>query len=159
MTLADFTTPELLLPELRSVYTEAVIAELCSTLHREQRVRDLLPFYNAVLSREMLASTATASGWAMPHARVAGLDRISFAFGRAREPLKWLGNGANVSLVFLLAAPEGDASYLQLISGLARLSKDRSRVQRLLEAADAASIFELFQEVAVGRARTPVGRT
>lgn len=155
MTLADFTAPALLLPELRSVYTEAAIAELCSLLHREQRVQDLLPFYNSVLSRELLASTATSDGWALPHARIQGLDRISFAFGRSREPLNWLGNGVGVSQVFLIAVPEGDTSYLRLIAGLARLSKDQKRAERLLSASDQQSLFSLFQEISL----RPVGMT
>jgi mannitol/fructose-specific phosphotransferase system IIA component (Ntr-type) len=137
-----------MVPRLRSRDPVAVVAELCSVLHRAQRVKDLLPFYNAVISRETLSNTATFPGWAMPHARSNDLEHLSFAVGLTSQPLTWFGNVGNpVNVAFLFAVPENEtASYLRLISGLAKFSQDPLRVQRLLQATDGRTMFELLQK-------------
>src|SRR5436309_3173038 len=54
LTLADFTSRELMIPTLRGQDAAAVIQELSAALRREQRVLDLLPFYHAALNHEYL---------------------------------------------------------------------------------------------------------
>ncbi|MCX6916513.1 MAG: PTS sugar transporter subunit IIA [Verrucomicrobia bacterium] len=145
--VADYTEPSLMLPLLRRRDAAAATAELCSLLQRLGRISDLLPFYHAVLSHESLSSTAISPGWAMPHARLAGISQLSFALGRTAEPLAWFG-GEPVSLVFLFAVPECDGgAYLNLIASLARLSQDRLRLARLADAPDSRSMFEVLQEI------------
>jgi mannitol/fructose-specific phosphotransferase system IIA component (Ntr-type) len=146
-TVADYTEPSLMLPLLRSRDAAGVTDELCSTLQRQRRIRDLPPFYHAVMSREALSSTVMSPGWAMPHARVAGIPMLSFVLGRTAAPLLWFG-GERVNLVFLFAVPESDAAaYLSLISGLARLSQDRQRLERLEDALASRAMFEVLQEI------------
>src|SRR5437867_4500464 len=70
-TLADFTDPRLIIPELRGKDVPAVIQELTETLRREDRVPDFASFSQSVLKRELLVSTATEAGMAFPHARLA----------------------------------------------------------------------------------------
>ena len=70
MTLADFTTSELILPNLRGDDVATVIQELSRALQREKRVPDLLPFYHAALNREFLVSSDWEAGMAFPHARL-----------------------------------------------------------------------------------------
>lgn len=145
--VANFTESSLMVPVLRGQDAAAVTAELCSALQRQGWLSDLLPFYQAVISHESLSSTAMSPGWALPHARSAGIERLSFALGRTAEPLVWFG-GERVEMVFLFAVPDNEAgAYLNLISGLAKLSQDHGRRQRLAEAPDARAMFELLQEV------------
>lgn len=149
--VADYTEPSLMLPLLCSRDAAAATAELCSMLQRLGRISDLLPFYHAVLSHESLCSTAISPGWAMPHARLAAISQLSFALGRTAEPLAWFG-GERVSLVFLFAVPECDGgAYLNLIASLARLSQDRLRLERLADASDSRSMFEVLQETPLPR--------
>src|SRR5438093_5874485 len=133
MTLADFTTPGLIVPRLRGQDAASVIQELSQALQRENRVPDLLPFYHAVLNREFLLSSDWEAGMAFPHARLPALKELSFALGRSDEPLSWGGNAVrSVRLVFLIAVPATDSTqYLSLISGLARLAKEERLVEQL----------------------------
>ena len=128
---------------------EAVLAELCVHLERCGRLKDQLSFYNAVMSREWLSSTAMPPGWAVPHARIPGLPRLAFALGRSSTPLAWPdSNGLGVSLVFVFAVPEDDAAtYMRLLAALARLSQNPAQCRALLEAPDGRSLFELLQQV------------
>jgi mannitol/fructose-specific phosphotransferase system IIA component (Ntr-type) len=149
MTLADFTSPGLIVPRLRGQDVAAVIQELSQAMQREKRVPDLLPFYHAALNQEFLVSTDMEAGMAFPHARLPGLKELSFALGRSAEPLGWTARATrSVRLVFLMAVPATDSTqYLLLISGLARLGND-SRLAAMLQAApDAFQMLEVLQQV------------
>ena len=142
------------MPVLRSRDAAGVVAELCSTLQRQGRVSDLLPFYHAVISHEALSSTVISPGWALPHARIAGIPQLAFTLGRTAEPLPWFG-GEPVSLVFLFAVPECDAgTYLSLLAGLAKLGQDEARLERLVDAPDSETMFELLRETPIPKRRT-----
>ncbi len=153
MTLAEFTSPALIIPQLRSHDVPSVIQELSQAMQREKRVPDLLPFYEAVLNREFLVSTDMEARMAFPHARMPGLQELSFALGRSRESLRWGARSANrVRFVFLLAVPATDATqYLLLISGVGRLAKDERLMERLLGAPDALQMLEVLQQIGISR--------
>jgi mannitol/fructose-specific phosphotransferase system IIA component (Ntr-type) len=94
VTLADFTSPGLIIPHLRGQDAPSVIQELSQALQREMRVPDLLPFYHAALNREFLLASDWEAGMAFPHARLPALKEVCFAFGRSDEPLGWGGKAA-----------------------------------------------------------------
>jgi mannitol/fructose-specific phosphotransferase system IIA component (Ntr-type) len=59
----------------------------------------------------------------------------------------WFG-GEPVNLIFLFAVPESEATaYLNLISGLAKLSQDHLRLRRLADAPDSRTMFEVLREI------------
>src|SRR4051812_30832677 len=134
MTLASFTSLALIKTSLRGGDAASVIQELSLALQREKYVVDLLPFYHTALNAEFLVSSEVEAGLAFPHARLPGLKKPGFAVGRSDQPLLWGSKGSrSVRLVFLIAVPATDSTqYLLLLSGLARLSKNRSLVERLI---------------------------
>ncbi len=152
LTLADFTAPDLILPRLRGRDASGVIQELSEVLARAGRVPDFLPFYQAVLNREFLVSTDMEAGMAFPHARLLEAEELVFALGRSDEALRWGGRTApSVRLVFLLAVPEnGTTPYLQLISGLARLSRQPASMDALLSAPEAPQLMAALGQMTVG---------
>lgn len=160
MTLADFTSPGLIIPHLRGQDSATVIQELSRAMRRESRVPDLLPFYHAALNREFLVSTDMEAGMAFPHARLPGLKELSLALGRSDEPLVWTTKaGSPVRLVFLMAVPATDSTqYLLLISGVARLAKDSQLVEKLHAAQDTFQILEVLKQVKLRTNSTPAIR-
>ena len=148
-TLADYTQPGLILPELREQDPAGIISELSQALQRSGCVPDVLPFYHAALNHEMLASSALDCGLAFPHARLKGIKHLQFAVGRADQLVIWGSKGAlPVQFVFLLAVPATDAApYLHLLAGLARLGKEPQNLSHLRNAADANAIFAALQRV------------
>jgi mannitol/fructose-specific phosphotransferase system IIA component (Ntr-type) len=149
LTLADFTSPGLIVPSLEGDGALEVIHELCQAMQREKRLQDLLPFYHAAMNREFLVSCDVGAVMAFPHARLPGLKELSFALGRSDEPLRWGAKpDRSVRLVFLLAIPSTDAAqYLTLMSGLARVAKDSRLVEELLAVRANFQILEIFQRV------------
>jgi len=156
MTLADFTGPGLVIPQLRGQDAASVIQELSQALQREKRVPDLLPFYHAALNHEFLVSSDMEAGMAFPHARLSGLKELAFALGRSKEPLDWGSkNTRSVRLVFLIAVPATDSTqYLLLISALARLAKDNLLVEKLHAAHDAFQMLEALQQIKLQTGQT-----
>jgi PTS system nitrogen regulatory IIA component len=147
--LADFTSPGLIVPYLHGRGAAAVIQELSAALQREGRLTDLLQFYHSAVNREYLCSTVAEPGWAMPHALVKGLDKPYFVLGRCVPPMIWMkSNCRPVSLVFLFAIPKTDArAYVNLICGLARLSKAPHLVEPLLQGRDTFAVLDVLKQV------------
>jgi mannitol/fructose-specific phosphotransferase system IIA component (Ntr-type) len=153
-TLAALSGLGLIVPELQSRQPTAVIRELCQALEREGCVSDSRVLYDAIIQRELLGNTACEPGWALPHARLEGLAQIRLALGRCTDPLAWFGAAQPVRLVFLFAVPDvAAASYLCAVSGLARLAKDRKRVEQLLHAPDRESLLRVLDEIDLRRPR------
>jgi PTS system nitrogen regulatory IIA component len=153
-TLASFTGPELICPELSTSAAHDVISELCAVLRRQGHITDLMAFQEAVLAREAISPTAFASGWALPHARLCDVPELRFAVARTVQPLAWFGNTVcQVQTVFLFAVPDHAAkAYLNLISAVARLTQNNPLLDRLRTAADAHAIFNVLKEVPLPRA-------
>jgi len=86
---------------------------------------------------------------AFPHARLAGLKELAFAFGRSDEPFAWGPQLTQpVRMVFLLAVPATDAeNYLSLVSGLARLSGNAPLLETIRDAVNSAEIIAAFRQV------------
>jgi len=149
LTLADFTSPALIIAHLRGQDAATVIQELGQAMRRENRVPDLLPFYHAALNQEFLVGSDWEEGMAFPHARLPALKELSFALCRSDQSLAWGAKAIrSVRLVFLIAIPATDSTqYLSLISGLARLSKDRGLVEKLHAAQDAFQVLEVLQQI------------
>jgi mannitol/fructose-specific phosphotransferase system IIA component (Ntr-type) len=147
--LANFTSPALVIPNLRGRDIAAIVQELSVLLQREARIPDLLPFYHAALNREFLCSTATSPGFAFPHARLKAISGLSFALGRTQEPISWgPKSGLLVNLIFLSAVPATDSTdYFALISGFAQLSRDSKLLLKLNSARDAFEMMSVLQQV------------
>lgn len=157
-TLADYTTESLIAPQLKERDTAGVIQELSQRLHQESLIPDLLPFYNAAMNREYLISTAMDCGIAFPHARMGGLKRLSFALGKCERPIAWGSKGnVPVDVVFLMAVPATDATgYLQMLSAVAKLSKNAELMRPLRLADSAGTIFEIFRQIKMPHGRPPI---
>lgn len=104
--------------------------------------------FEAVLERERLGSTGVGGGVAIPHARLAGLTKITGIFARLDSPIDFESlDDQPVDLVFLLLAPEdAGADHLK---ALARVSRVLRRVEvrdRVRAAPDAEAIRALMVE-------------
>lgn len=149
--LADFTDPSLIVPQLRQRDTAGVVKELSQLLHQQGRVPDVLAFYHAALNHEFLANSATECGIALPHARLNGVVHSSFAFGRSAVPFTWGSRPSPpVQFVFLLAVPATDATgFLQLLSAVARFGRQEALLTALRSQQTTEKLFDFFKQIRV----------
>jgi mannitol/fructose-specific phosphotransferase system IIA component (Ntr-type) len=147
--LADFTRRELIVLQLRERDAAGIIGELSQVLREQDFVPDVLPFYQAALNQELLAGSANGFGIALAHARLSGVKRLQFAFGRTTQPVVWGAKGSwPVGLVFLLAVPATDAAaYLHLLSSLAQLGRSREILAELRVAPDASTALTILRKI------------
>jgi nitrogen PTS system EIIA component len=151
VSLAHYTRPALVVPELRERDTAGVIGELSQVLRRHGFVPDMLPFYHSALNQELLSNSAMECGLAFPHARLSGAKQLQFALGRTPVPIIWGARGSwPVQFIFLLAVPATDAaSYLHLLASLARLGQQPELLVRLRQAEDAPAMLAVLERIRI----------
>lgn len=142
MDLSDLIRPEAILPSLKANSKKQAIqalAEKAATLTglTEREIFDTL------LQRERLGSTGVGGGIAIPHGKLAKLDRIVGMFARLARPIDFEAlDDQPVDLVFLLLAPEGaGADHLKALARIARLLREPGIAGKLRASADKSALY------------------
>jgi nitrogen PTS system EIIA component len=99
--------------------------------------------------REKLGSTGFGRGVAIPHARVAGINRPVAAFLRLEAPVLFdAADAMPVDLVFGLLSPENaGATHLHALAAISRMMRDEAMHSALNQASDAEVIYGLLCNV------------
>lgn len=99
--------------------------------------------------RERLGSTGFGRGVAIPHARIAGLNRPVAVFLRLDAPVAFdAADGMPVDLVFGLLSPEqAGAAHLHALAAISRMMRDDRMHQALAQAPGAEALYGLLANV------------
>lgn len=110
--------------------------------------------FDTILQRERLGSTGVGNGIAIPHGKLAGVNKISGVFARLESPVDFEAlDDQPVDLVFLLIAPEGaGADHLKALSRIARVLRDGETVQKIRGSSDAAAIYTFLAQTPASHA-------
>lgn len=94
---------------------------------------DVMRISATAIARESLASTFIGHDTAIPHARLAQIDRFAFGIGIPASPISWGPEHQPARLVFLSVVPNSaSTAYLQFMRQIAQLVKDeQARLQML----------------------------
>lgn len=105
--------------------------------------RDVL---EALQAREQEGSTGAGNGVAIPHAKIAGLQRTVTYFARLDEPVDYDSlDDQPVDLIFLILAPESsNGDHLKLLARVSRAFKEAAFRDRLRGAEDASALDVLL---------------
>ena len=142
MELSDLLAPERVITDLQATDKRALLGEL------GRRAGALLKLpagaiAEALESREELGSTGLGRGFALPHARLEGLDRFFGMFVRLARPIPFDAiDDQPVSLVFLLLSPATSGNeHLAALAAISRRMSDADVVRRLRSASNATRLF------------------
>jgi len=104
---------------------------------------------DALEERERLGSTGFGRGVAIPHARIAGLQRPVAALLKLPQPVDFASaDGLPVDLVFGLLSPENSgAAHLHALAAISRLMRDERVHEALSDAPDAEALYGLLTNV------------
>lgn len=110
--------------------------------------------FDVLWARERLGTTGVGHGIAIPHGRVAGLDRVCGFFARLAQPVGFEAvDDRDVDLVFLLLAPEtAGADHLHALATVSRLLRDPRLCTKLRAARDAEGLEQLLTAAAGAQA-------
>lgn len=147
MDLGDLIRPDCVIASLRAKSKKQVLQDLAAKAAEITRL-DAGLIFETLLQRERLGSTGVGRGVAIPHGRVAGLDRMISVFARLEEPLAFdAADGEPVDLVFLLLAPEdAGADHLKSLARISRLVRDPLAMEKLRASRDKIALHAVLTE-------------
>lgn len=109
--------------------------------------------FSSLTGREKLGSTGLGHGVAIPHGRVAGIERSVGAFMRLKHPVDYDAHDGNpVDLIFGLLVPQqATEAHLKHLAAVAEMFSDDAFCAKLRAAGDNATLFSLLSGYAPGR--------
>ena len=101
-----------------------------------------------LLEREQLGSTGLGKGFALPHARVAGLDRCFGLFARLARPVDFQSiDERPVDLVFLLLIPlDAEGAHVAALAAISRRMRDAALLDRVRKAGTTDAVYRLIAD-------------
>lgn len=148
MKITSILLEESIIPELKSRDKSSVIQELAQAVHRAHPDIEVDQLVTILLEREKLGSTGIGSGVAIPHGKLAELETLVAAFGRSPGGVDFDSqDGEPTHLFFVLVAPQNSAGlHLKALAKLSRLLKNSGFREKLLQATDSQSLYEIIRE-------------
>lgn len=153
MPLNDILTPASVFPALRVGSKKQALQEL-SARAAELLKRDEREIFETLNQRERLGSTGVGNGIAIPHGKLAKMDRLFGIFARLDKPIDFEAlDGEPVDLIFLLLAPEAaGADHLKALARIARLLRDHEVANKLRTTRDPSVIHAILTGTAASDA-------
>jgi PTS system nitrogen regulatory IIA component len=145
MDLADLINPSRVVFAARASNKEQLLRDLAARAAAQLNL-DAQTISSALLAREELGSTGLGEGFALPHARVPGLDHFFGMFARLNRPIHFDSiDGKPVDLVFLLLIPAtAGGEHLAALAAVSRHLRDQDFAASLRKAASAAALCGLI---------------
>ena len=153
MEIADLITPQGVVAKLRVTSKKQALQDLA------RRAADITgqperAIFEVLIERERLGTTGVGNGIAIPHGKLAGLERLYGLFARLETPIDFDAiDEQPVDLICLLLAPESaGADHLKALARVSRLLRDRSVCEKLRGSDNADAIYALLSESATSHA-------
>jgi mannitol/fructose-specific phosphotransferase system IIA component (Ntr-type) len=114
----------------------------------DSRVNDIETLRSAVHERETIMSTGIGNGFAIPHAKTAGVNEMIAGFATLKNPIEFEAlDGQPVELIFLLVGEENAVGpHIKMLSRISRLMNKEAFRERLINAVDVDEIYTIFEE-------------
>ena len=148
MDIADLLTPDRIVLDVRARDKAQLMGEIGRTFRRLAPALLADAVEAALVAREQLGSTGLGAGFALPHARLEGLQGYLGLLVRLARPIEFDAIDAKpVRLVFVLLIPAAaEASHVGALAAISRRFRDAERVARLVKAETPALAFEILTE-------------
>ncbi|MCE4223052.1 PTS IIA-like nitrogen regulatory protein PtsN [Methylobacterium sp. C25] len=146
MPVLEFLSPESVIPALKARAKKQILSELAGQASRQLPGLDEREIFETLLQRERLGSTGIGDGVAIPHGKLARLDRLFGLVARLEKPADFEAlDGQPVDVVFLLLAPENaGADHLKALAQVARILREPGLLERIRTARDASALYALL---------------
>jgi PTS system nitrogen regulatory IIA component len=142
MDLADLIEPNRVVFAARASNKQQLLQDLASRAATLLNL-DAQMIFDALQAREELGSTGLGNGFALPHARIEGLDRLFGMFTRLNRPIHFDSvDGNPVDLIFLLLIPATAGS--EHLAAISRHLRDLQFAAKLPQGNNAVTLCELL---------------
>jgi PTS system nitrogen regulatory IIA component len=155
MPILDLLTTERVRTEFVARDKASLLRKLSGLLGKTPAERNRIS--TALAEREALGSTGLGHGVAIPHGRIAGIDKARAAFVRLARPIEFGSvDGVAVDLVAALVVPVHlTDQHLQLLAELAEAFSDAHLMARFRRAADSSALRAELAEFGRNRNKGP----
>ena len=147
MEINDLISTESIVANLHATSKKQAIQDLakkatCITGHNERAIFEVL------MERERLGTTGVGNGIAIPHGKLANLDKLYGLFARLEKPVDFQSiDEQPVDLIFLLLAPEtAGADHLKALARVSRLLRDNTVCEKLRGTDQSEALYALLIE-------------
>lgn len=147
MDLGDLISRDSVIPALKAKNKKHALQLLAARAAEITRL-DARMILETLVQRENLGSTGVGRGIAIPHGRMAGLDRIMSVFARLETPIPFDAiDGEPVDLMFLLLAPQhAGAEHLKALARISRLLRDTHAIETLRASNDREALHAVLTQ-------------
>jgi PTS system nitrogen regulatory IIA component len=147
MDLDDIITTDSVIPRLKASSKKQVLQELARKASEISGLEEREVF-DVLLERERLGTTGVGGGIAIPHGKLAALERLCGVFARADRAIDFDSiDDQPVDLIFLLLAPEsGGADHLKALARVSKLLRDPGTCDKLRGCDTKDAIFALLTQ-------------
>ncbi len=125
-----------------------VLAAMATSLAKVEPQIEADRLLTVLQEREALQSTGIGEGVAIPHGKLAGLDRLVASFARSPEGVDFDSiDGQATHHFFLLVVPEhSGGQYLKALARISRFFRDAAFRQKLSDAEDLDDVVRTIEE-------------
>jgi PTS system nitrogen regulatory IIA component len=151
MEIADILAPQAVFERLKAPNKKKLITDLAACAAQTANLNANTVF-ETLWEREKLSSTGVGHGIAIPHGRVAKLEKIVGVFAHLDEAIDYESiDEAPVDLVFALLTPaDAGADHLKALARVSRLMRNAAYCEKLRAASDRAQLYALLTEPTAG---------
>jgi len=153
MEISDLITVDSVEANLRVTSKKQALQEL-SRRAAELTGQHERAIFDVLMERERLGTTGVGHGIAIPHGKLASLDRLYGMFARLETPVDFQSiDEQPVDLVFLLLAPEtAGADHLKALARVSRLLRDASMCEKLRGGDTRDALYALLTQTSASEA-------
>ncbi|MBW2543814.1 MAG: PTS sugar transporter subunit IIA [Deltaproteobacteria bacterium] len=148
MKIMDILVNDAVILNLGTGSKREVLAEMADALAKVEPQIKADRLLEVLLEREALQSTGIGDGVAIPHGKMAGLDRLVATFARSREGIEFESiDREPTHHFFLLVVPEhSGGQYLKALARISRFFRDAAFRQQLTDAETQDDIIRAIAE-------------
>lgn len=132
--------------EIQSRTKDGILEEMVRAVATSPSVTDEAALLQAVREREQLLSTGIGLGIAIPHARIATVERFVVGVGRCLQGVEFGSiDGKPVTIVVLIAGPQdAQKPYLELLAQISKRLKLHEVRTQIVGGATADQVVSLL---------------
>lgn len=146
MNLYSLLEKSAILSDVEAENKEDLLHIMVDSLRNQVTEEQLEDIRDAVFQREKIMSTGVGKQLAIPHGKVASIDRNIAAFAILKQPIEFDSiDNKPVKMVFLLVGPEkSNSAHIKLLSRISRLMNSSSFRETLADCVGAEQIYDAF---------------
>lgn len=148
MKIMDILVKDAVILDLAAHEKNAILEEMSNALAAAEPSVSAKRLLEVLIEREGLQSTGIGEGVAIPHGKIAGLDRLMATFARSTAGVDFDSiDGQPTQLYFLLVVPDqSGGQHLKALARISRFFRDSAFRGKLIDAASTEDIFRAIEE-------------